>query len=452
MTSLPTINGIQVATVPLPGYLARLAAIQASIGTANPLPEVDFTKATVIVGDNNGNTQSISTVQNNQAVTHEVWSGQCVQGVTQDPTNSQQFDILCVIPAVDANDVEIGPFWMTEFIVTDENGVPAFAGVTAMPKYVTANGSTTDVAFFVSGAFSAGTVALAAPAGAFATLLQVRNMINADQVTAVAPIVATQTVDQSGMEHTAISVSEAVQPASDTTGAGWDAADIGVGRPATAAEFAAGAPDSGGFLWPWPTLQQIYAALAAIRATIAAIVVPVIPAALAPLFFNAGSNSYGVNTATTGALGVGRAATTAEAQAGVTAPSTPSPAFITPEDLASGVAAQSGPGVNVGQFADVQIYCTYGYNPGDCGFSLGNNYAASQLQSAVFPYATSNVIGGFGLNGTNWGEFGSVATPCSAILGTVTGTWKLVGWLCCAEAVSGGYYYSTHILRFVRVL
>lgn len=270
MTTLPPANSIQVATIPLQAFLTREAAILASAGTGNPLAEIDFMNATVLIGDggaNGGNPQipSISTLQSTNALVHQVWSGQIVQSVSQNDTNPNQIDILCVIPAVDSSNNEIGPFWVTEFIVTDENGVPMIAGVTLAPKLVTANGAATDLSFIVSIGFSVGTVVLQAPTAAFVSASQVEAMINSNLPDCLAPITKADTTQPNGFIHRVFGIVKASQPANASAPA--DAAAMGAGRPATAAEFTAGAPEAGGFAWPWPTLQQVSAALAALAAS-----------------------------------------------------------------------------------------------------------------------------------------------------------------------------------------
>jgi hypothetical protein len=204
-TTLPPINNVQVATVPLAAFLAREAAILAAAGTSTPLAEINFLNATVKIGDGAASgvapqQPSISTLQASGALVHQVWSGQVVQSCSQNPINPNQIDILCVIPAVDSSGAEIGPFWATEFIVTDEAGTPMIAGVTLAPKMVTANGGGTDLAFIVSIGFSVGTVVLTAPSAPWMTQAQIQAGI-ANAVTGTAPITVAKTIDTAGWSH-----------------------------------------------------------------------------------------------------------------------------------------------------------------------------------------------------------------------------------------------------------
>jgi hypothetical protein len=266
MTTFPDASLIQIATVPLQGFLTREAAILAAKGSANPLPEIDFTLATVKIGDGNAGAGAqippIATLQNSGALVHQVWSGNVVQSVSVNATNPNQVDILCVIPAVDNAGNEIGPFWCTEFIITDENGTPMIAGVTLAPKFVTANGASTDLAFIASVGFSIGAVVLGAPSAAFLTGAQAVAMINSALPDCVEPIEKTDAAQPTGLIRRIFSFRKATKPADATLAS--DANAIGSGRPATDAEFNAGAPVAGGFLWPWPTLQQIAGALASL--------------------------------------------------------------------------------------------------------------------------------------------------------------------------------------------
>ena len=78
--------------------------------------------------------------------------------------------------------------------------------------------------------------------------------------TAVAPLTTTDTTI-GGWIHRVFGIAIAGKPAGTTSG--QEAAAFGVGRAATDAEFAAGAPESGAAVsWPWATLQQIKAAFA----------------------------------------------------------------------------------------------------------------------------------------------------------------------------------------------
>ncbi len=203
MSNLPSIASIQVATVPLPAYLARSAAVLAGAGGVNPPPEINFMQATVILGDgavsgSGAQVPAISTLQSSGAVTHQVWSGKIVQSVSVDAANSAQVDILCVVPAVDGSGNEIGPFYVTEYVITDELGAAMLAGTTLMPKLVTANGAASDLSFVASVGLTLGTVVVAAPSAAFASMAQVQAAFNANLPTAAAPLVESDTTSPTG--------------------------------------------------------------------------------------------------------------------------------------------------------------------------------------------------------------------------------------------------------------
>lgn len=249
---LPSANTIQVATKATAHYLARLAASRAG-GT-----EVDFTQGTVILGDGNGDIPPIADLITAGNVLHEVARGSWVQGVEVNPTDDAQTDVLVVVPTVDGNNNEIGPFWVTEYAITDENGAVCLVGTTAIPKLVTANGGLTEVAFIAAEKESNGDVVLTPPSAAFATLYQLMLAINANHVDVTAPLAKTDTILPSGYLQRILSLPPASKPAeADPT---VDTANRGWGRPATDIEFAAGL-SKGGFAHPWPRLQQVRAAL-----------------------------------------------------------------------------------------------------------------------------------------------------------------------------------------------
>jgi len=85
-----------------------------------------------------------------------------------------------------------------------------------------------------------------------------------------APLTKTDTLRPSGWLFRVFGIAPASQP-SDAVTPTKSANAMGSGRPASAQEWANGAPTAGGFAWPWPTLQQVTAALAAILAQIAAL-------------------------------------------------------------------------------------------------------------------------------------------------------------------------------------
>ena len=196
----------EAATVPLPAYLARSAAVLAGAGGVNPPPEINFMQATVILGDgavsgSGAQVPAISTLQSSGAVTHQVWSGKIVQSVSVDAANSAQVDILCVVPAVDGSGNEIGPFYVTEYVITDELGAARLAGTTLMPKLVTANGTAVDLAFIAEVGFSLGTVVLTPPSAAFVSMAQVLAAFNAHLPSATAPITTSDTIDAQGWKN-----------------------------------------------------------------------------------------------------------------------------------------------------------------------------------------------------------------------------------------------------------
>lgn len=280
--TLPAIETVQVAVKATQHYLNRLAASRAGG------PQVDFTDGTVIVGDGNGAPPAISDLVTAGGVTHEVGRGQWVHGVSVNPQNAAQTDIFCVIPAA-SGDIEIGPFWVTEFAITDENGDVCLVGTTVMAKFVsTVNGAAADLAWIAAESESNGEVVLTPPSAAFVTIYDVMLAINAHQPTATAPLTMTDSVSPLGWLVRVFGLRAARQPkGADATPAVAEPDASGYGRPATQAEFDAG-ESLGGFAWPWATLAQIKAALDFIVGMI-----PTIPGVVAPITYDAQANKYG---------------------------------------------------------------------------------------------------------------------------------------------------------------
>ncbi len=101
-------------------------------------------------------------------------------------------------------------------------------------------------------------------------MAQVQTFFDANLPTATAPLTQTSTTNPQGWVERVFGIRAASQPADPVT-APEDAAATGYGRPASAAEFSGGTPFAGGFAFPWPTIEQVHAALSAIIASIAAI-------------------------------------------------------------------------------------------------------------------------------------------------------------------------------------
>ena len=244
-------------------YLAALAAVQAG---ASPL---NIAGGTLVVGDGNGAVPTISALIAANGVTHEVWRGQTITSVVVDPSNSDQLDIGCDIPAA-IGGAEIGPFNVTEFAILDVTGACCVVGVTNLQKTVSSQGQTSDLAWTAAVAAGVGEVTLTPPSASYATMSQVIVGYDANLPDCTAPITKTDTLESSGWLHRVFGIAAAAQPA-DVVTPTTSAAAMGSGRPASAAEYAAGAPTAGGFAWPWPTLQQVAASFAAIMAAIAAL-------------------------------------------------------------------------------------------------------------------------------------------------------------------------------------
>ena len=276
-------------------YIARRQAAEAGGSRVN------FVGGTLIVGDGNGSVPLVSDLISANGVTHEVWRGSAVHAVSINADNPAELDILLVIPAADENAVEIGPFWVREFVILDETNQVCVVGITQVEKTTSAQGQTSDLSWIAGIAESnADVVILTPPSAGFASQTEVVNAVNASLHIGEEPIyISSSLVD--GIKHWLHKIRRAAQ--ADQV--------LGVTRPATDEEFAAGVPMNGSnTAWPYATLQQIKAAFTGFH----------VPAALAPLSRHidagAGIDQYEIKTADKIDIGAGRAATDSEFIAG----------------------------------------------------------------------------------------------------------------------------------------
>ena len=225
----------------------------------------------VIVGDGNGVVPLLSQlIANGGCLDPIAGTGASIASVALNSTNSAQIDISIVVPAT-VNGVETGPFTVREFAIYDALGNLCAVGVTNLEKSTSGQGQIADLAWTASIVTAvAGAVIVTPPSSGFATVAQVQTFFNANLPTAAAPLTQTNTTNPQGWVERVFGIRPASQPVDPVT-APEDAAATGYGRPASAAEFSSGTPFGGGFTFPWPTLQQVHAALSAIAALIAAI-------------------------------------------------------------------------------------------------------------------------------------------------------------------------------------
>lgn len=303
-------------------YIERRAAREA--GGA----PIDLLSCTVVLGDGNGAVPPISDLLTAGGVLHEVWRGATIASVTPNATNPAQFDIKFIVPAATGG-VEVGPFWVREFALVDPDGVALVVGITNFQKSTSAEGQASDMILIAGIAEANGDVLIVTPpSSSFQTDVDVRNLFNANLPDSTGAIEKTDTI-VSGWIRRVFSLRKARQPSNVTGAVVLEPDGFGGGRPATDAEFDAGEAAAGSFFTlPWPTLQQIKRAIAAI-----------LPYdALLPLVRNDAAKRYEIIAATRTAWGIGRRATLAEVAARATntniaAGGAPGPAFIHPEDL-----------------------------------------------------------------------------------------------------------------------
>ncbi len=242
-------------------YLAALASYEAGGAALN------IAGGTLVAGDGNGSVPSISALIAANGVTHQVWSGQTINSVSVDPSNPNQLDIACEIPAA-IGGAEIGPFNVTEFAILDVTGACCVVGTTNLQKTTSGEGQTSDLAWIAAVVCSvAGSVTVTPPSAGYATMAQVIAGYDANLPNVAAPITKTDTTNSAGWTNRVIGIAPASQPADAVTPTS-SAAALGAGRPASAAEYGVGAPTAGGFAWPWPPLQQVAAEFASVMSAI----------------------------------------------------------------------------------------------------------------------------------------------------------------------------------------
>jgi hypothetical protein len=238
------------STVPTSWLLAAEQAFAAG-GAA-----IDLGGGTLKVGDGNGFTPTASQIIANGGVLHQVWQGP-VNGGERDPSNALQININCLIPTVDASGAEIGPFTVREFAIYDASGHLALVGTTNLPKSTSAQGQPTALQWWACYAAAvANSVTVQPPSGSWPTLGQIQAGV-AGLLTANAPLSVAATLQSSGWTRWLLSIASAGLSA------------LGVGRPATDAEFVAGTPAAGGYAFPWVQIEQVQGAISALASIFA---------------------------------------------------------------------------------------------------------------------------------------------------------------------------------------
>ncbi len=376
-------------TAPTQYYLNAIAAQQAG-GAA-----VNFVGGTLVVGDNSWpNSPSLSALLANNGVLSEVWRGQVITSVAVDQNNAAQLDIGVDIPAT-INSVEVGPFNISEFAILDASGNCCIVGTTNLQKTVSAQGQTSDLAWIAAVGVGVGSVTLMPPTGTFVTLAQVISSYNGYIPSATSPLTRTVTASSVGWEEVVFGIQPGAQPTSDPPTSATEPPALGYGRPATAGEFSAGAPTAGRFPWPWPTLQQVSAAIASLNSSLFALIGKYLPLAGGALTGNltlAGDPSQALQAATKQYVDAAEAAAISTAEAFASS-------------AANNAAASSRFGTaNVGQWMLTPAVGAYAV-----GALMGITASASQI-----------------VNGTVSGVT-FVAYTNTVDFGTISGTWEIVG-------------------------
>lgn len=259
------------------------------------------------VGDGNGVVPALSDLGN--GLVHETWRG-LVQSYGLNQTNSSQIDVYCMIPD------SAGSLSIREVGVFDENGDQVWAGVCNLIKPSADEGVPANFSFVIEIPVASGVaVPLSTTTEDFATIAYVDAKFGALQIE-LPGAERGVTYEASGNLYRGV----IAQPN-----------QIGVGRPATDAEFAAGAVAIDALTSkPWVTPQQARAMRLAIEGEIPVVPPPPdlsvyllkteLPGADTGVAYAPGPvNKYRGVIATPAAIGVSRELTTAERVAGAVA-------------------------------------------------------------------------------------------------------------------------------------
>jgi hypothetical protein len=113
-------------------------------------------------------------------------------------------------------------------------------------------------------------------------------------------------------------------------------------------------------------------------------------------------------------------------------------------------ALPAGPGVNVGQFVLQTIEVRGLHDPTYAGFAVNMTATGTQIQNSTWPSVnTANLFAWVGVNGSAAGTWSGVPGAAGSMNGTMTGTWRLAGWmLYYVDYVS---YNPSYALLWVRV-
>ncbi|MBB4199050.1 hypothetical protein CCR94_16275 [Rhodoblastus sphagnicola] len=118
------------------------------------------------VGDGNGAVPLLGSIES--GLIHMVYAAP-IMSASVNPGNLQQIDIVCPLPAVDGSGNAIGPFWIREVAILDEQGNVVVVANTQIEKSTSATGQVSAFNLTVSVSVDDATPLILTPAVTYAT-------------------------------------------------------------------------------------------------------------------------------------------------------------------------------------------------------------------------------------------------------------------------------------------
>lgn len=120
-----------------------------------------------VLGDGNGAIPTLGAIEAH-GIARQVYAAP-ILSASINPGNVQQLDITCPVPAVDGDGHAIGPFWIREVAILDENDDIVCVANTQLEKTTAANGQVSSFNLKVSVAIADDDPVIVTPATVYAT-------------------------------------------------------------------------------------------------------------------------------------------------------------------------------------------------------------------------------------------------------------------------------------------
>jgi len=120
-----------------------------------------------VLGDGNGAIPTLGQIEAN-GIAHQVYAAP-ILSASVNPGNAQQIDLVCPLPAVDGSGNPIGPFWIREIAILDEQGNVVVVANTQIEKSTAASGQVASFNLTISVSIDDATPLILTPAVTYAT-------------------------------------------------------------------------------------------------------------------------------------------------------------------------------------------------------------------------------------------------------------------------------------------